>query len=177
MKSVVKSDGFSIIEMLIAIGILAILAILPAIDSFSAKRQAQAIMAKQQSKEFAKALDLYLADNMDVYPPDVDRGVYASVTKYFAIEGWPREYPWPGSIYDWDNWIIPVGQQNAGENVVQLSIRFCNQDGSNCRFPNEPWARNFDQWSAAYWCFKGHCRSHADKPYNHPGYCMNCQSN
>jgi hypothetical protein len=27
-----------------------------------------------------------------------------------------------------------------------------------------------------YYCIEGACRSHINRPINHPGYCINCQN-
>ena len=118
------------------------------------------------------ALEMYISSNNNGnYPDDVDRDLPSGVEQYLGAGQWPNA-PWPGSIYDWDNWTDPV----TGQKIYQISIRFCPLgQPDQCRFPDRPWAANFDYYSSAYWCILGPCRAHISKPINHPGYCLNCQ--
>jgi hypothetical protein len=65
-----------------------------------------------------------------------------------------------------------------GDHVYQVSIRFCPNGSSppeDCTFPNRDWVdENWDAKSAAFYCFSGPCRSHADEEVTHAGYCLNC---
>jgi hypothetical protein len=58
---------------------------------------------------------------------------------------------------------------------LQISIRFCPVgQPSQCVFPQQSWAANFDINSSVYYCVEGACRAHVNQPANHPGYCVNC---
>lgn len=125
--------------------------------------------AKLEFRSLATAIHLYAEDHGGM-PPDVARGLPPGLEAYLAGGHWP-DAPWPGSVYDWDNWTDPV----TGTPILQVSIRFCPLgQPTQCVFPNEEWATNFDHLSAVYYCFEGQCRSHMTRPIDHPGYCINC---
>ena len=112
-------------------------------------------------------MELYLITNRD-YPTDVTRNVPSGLEQYLGGGTWP-DGPYPGSVYDWDNRL-------STEGYIQISLRFCDVNGENCRFPTEPWANNFDVNSSMYWCFEGDCRAHPSQPLDHPGYCVNSKN-
>jgi prepilin-type N-terminal cleavage/methylation domain-containing protein len=163
--------GFTLIEILI---VLTIIALLTSVVLGSLRRsyeQAYFSQARAQFKSFAGALELYLIDNGYNYPDDVDRNIPPGLEAYLSSDDWPSA-PWPGSVYDWDNWEDP----DTEEPIYQLSIRFCPIGGAieECVFPDQDWAVDFDQNSSVYYCFEGPCRSHISEPIDHPGYCINC---
>lgn len=166
-------NGFSLIELLIVITIIGIFTanILPL---FSLAKD-KAYLARQL-KEFDsihQSVMLYLDDYM-YYPEDTNRDMPPGLESYLAPGVWP-EGAWPGSVYDWDNWIDP----DTGKSIYQISVRFCPLGGSidTCNFPKASWADDFDQQSSVYYCIKGACRAHIGKNINHPGYCVNCHDN
>ena len=161
-----KKFGFTLIELLIVIAIIGALAMLITVGVQSAQNKAYTARALKEFRVFGDAMLIYLIDN-DVYPADVDRNVPSGMEQYLSGGGtWPVG-PYPGSVYDWDNKMPTDG-------YIQMSLRFCDISGNNCRFPSESWAENFDDKSSMYWCFEGVCRSHPDRPLDHPGYCVNC---
>ena len=165
-----KNNGFSLIELLIAIAIIGILSAIVYISIGRIKEKTYLSRADVELKSFVYALKMYAFENNGVYPADVDRDLPSGLENYLNVApNWP-DAPWPGSVYDWDNWIID------GQPVYQISIRFCPMSGplSSCHFPNEPWAQNFNVKSAYYYCILGSCRAHKDEAITYPGYCSNC---
>jgi prepilin-type N-terminal cleavage/methylation domain-containing protein len=164
--------GFTLIEILIVISIIAMLAGVVLQSVRSAQKKAYSARSTQEFKSMALALELYQGDNNGNYPSDASRSLPPGLEQYLAGGAWPTA-PWPNSVYDWDNWDDP---DFPGEKIYQISVRFCPSGGplSACTFPNEPWATNFDIDSAAYYCISGNCRSHASQPKTYPGYCVNC---
>lgn len=163
--------GFTLVELLVVISIIGILAtlIFPLVGS--ARKAAYTARSKAELRAIAMAVERYAIDN-NGYPVDANRDLPPGLEAYLSGNNWPKA-PWPGSVYDWDNW--PPGALNYPPNVqtYQISIRFCTAPG-NCVFPDEPWAANFDYYSAAYYCVSGSCRAHSTQPTTHPSYCMNC---
>jgi prepilin-type N-terminal cleavage/methylation domain-containing protein len=167
-----KEKGFTLIELLVVIAIVSLLSSIILTNLNKSRQNSYKSTADQAIAQMYLALQLYLNENNGVYPDDVGRNIPAEIKQYIGsnnVTDWPTA-PWPGSVFDWDNWDI------SGENVIQISIRFCPAAGplSECRFPNEPWANGFDINSAYYFCIKGSCRSHQSEPVNYPGYCVNC---
>jgi prepilin-type N-terminal cleavage/methylation domain-containing protein len=161
--------GFTLIEMLIVIALIGILASIVLVSLSNLQDKAKLAVAKTDLSSIAKALQMYDLDH-NGFPPDVIRAVPPGLEVYLTDGTWPPAV-WAGSSYDWDNWDI------GGQKIYQISIRFCPYDDvamSNCHFPSAEWARNFDYYSAVYYCISGPCRSHSDEPINHPGYCVNC---
>jgi len=163
--------GFTLIEILVAITIIGILATTMMSSLSKAKGKAFYAKAGQQFRSFETAIELYLIDNLETYPDDVNRSIPPGLEKYLMGGNWPNA-PWPGSVYDWDNWDDPI----TGEKIYQLSIRFCPiGEPDKCAFPTQEWAKDFDDFSSVYWCFEGACRAHISKPITHPGRCYNCE--
>ncbi len=168
------SKGFSLIEIIIVISIIGVLASIMMSTFGGARDKAIYMRAQAEYKSMAEALEYYRDDNGD-YPPDANRNIPPGLEIYLAGETedvWPAA-PWPGSVYDWDNWEDP---DNPGERIYQISIRFCPIGGplSACEFPNESWADDFQVNSSAYYCVLGNCRAHIGEDIDYPGYCINC---
>lgn len=160
--------GFTLVELIIVVAVIGILTSVGTSVAGTAKQKAYLGVAKQDLSEIVSSLTLYFNDN-NFYPADVDRDVPPGLEVYLKNGRWPKA-PWPGSCFDWDNWIID------GKPVYQMSIRFCqlgDTAGTTCHFPALPWARYFDYYSAVYYCIRGACRAHASAPSS-PGYCVNC---
>lgn len=167
-----KNRGFTLMEILIVIGIIAVLGGIVAGSLLSGRDKAYTARAMLEFRSLSNALELYKIDNGG-YPADVDRGLPSGLEEHLSGGHWPNA-PWPGSVYDWDNWENP---DVSDERIVQFSIRFCaidETDPENCPFPQEAWAADFDINSAVYYCVEGDCRSHNSQPANYPGYCLNC---
>jgi hypothetical protein len=139
-----------------------------------AKKNAYFARTKAEFRQINTALELYASTNSGSYPPDANRSIPPGVEAYLGGSQWPSA-PWPGSVYDWDAWAPADLSYEPKQQVYQISVRFCpvNQP-TECRFPDEPWAQNFDYYSAVYYCVSGPCRAHSSEPVDHPGYCVNC---
>ncbi|MEK7576154.1 MAG: type II secretion system protein [Patescibacteria group bacterium] len=168
------SFGFTLLELLIAIGIISILTTIMLTKLQAVREAATLVRAKKELRVMVDALNIYLNDNAQ-YPVDVSRDIPPGLEKYLGPGIWP-DAPWLGSVYDWENWVPSDIAQNPKEQVYQISIRFCPIGGplSACHFPPEPWAANFNVNSSMYYCIQGPCRSHVSEALNYPGYCVNC---
>jgi len=165
-----KIFGFTLIELLVVIAIIAVLATIMYTRLVRPSEQAYFSRAAKEFDTMATALEFYLLDN-GVWPPDANRDIPPGLEPYLAPGDWP-DGPWPGSVYDWENWDDP----ETGDKIYQISIRFCPIGGplAACNFPQQEWAADFDVQSSLYYCLQGVCRSHISKPIDHPGYCINC---
>ena len=166
-------EGFTLIELLVVIAIIGILALISIVTLSEAYRSSYMAKALVEVRQIETALMKYQIDNGE-YPADADRGVCPTGLEDMIDSGIWQEGSWPGSFYDWDHWESP--SHHPVEEIYQISIRFCEVGGVNCRYPKEDWASGFDQHSAVFWCIKGPCRSHRNHPLNHPGYCLNCEN-
>ena len=169
-----RSEAFTVVEILIVITVLGILATLVYTNVYLARDKAYEARSQTEFQTMVNALKLYVAKN-NVYPADASRDVPPGIQEFVSPTGtgdnWP-DAPWPDSVYDYEAWNIDTS--NSDTETYQISIRFCAADGTNCKFPKEDWAAAFDEKSAYYYCLKGYCRAHSDRPYTHPGYCVNC---
>ena len=169
-KSVVYK-GFTVLELLIVIGIIGILGSTVLSNTNTARDKAFMARGQKELLTIYEALQLYMTDRGGRIPADVSRGLPPGLEDYLPSGDWPSA-PWPGSVYDWDVWTDPQG----GQQIVQISVRFCPAGGalSTCRFPNETWASGFGVNSSYYYCIQGSCRSHISEPVSYPGKCANC---
>jgi len=165
--------GFTLIELLVVISIIGLLGSITFVSINSAKDKTYFGIAKTEFRTIETALELYRSANNNQYPPDVARDTApAGLSQYlggYGNTGWPKG-PWPDSLFDWDYW------PNGGNPIYQISIRFCpaNANISQCHFPKDSWANNFDINSSVYYCVSGPCRAHESEAPNYPGYCVNC---
>jgi len=165
--------GFTLIELLVVIAVIGLLAAYIIVNLVQSREHAYLARAHAETRSIGQAIELYYSEHDD-YPADVSRGLPNGLEEFLGSGDWPKG-PWPGSEYDWDHWDDP----DTGEKIYQISIRFCPIGGdlSQCRFPNQIWAENFNVNSAVYYCLAGECRAHISNPVDYPGYCLNCDGN
>ncbi len=172
LKSFLKRfcKGFTILELLIVIAIIAILASFVVLSVRNAKQAAYFSKAKKDLRTIRDSVELYFNEYGE-YPPDANRDAPPGLEKYLVSGGWP-EGAWPGSVFDWENWEDP----DTGGGIYQISVRFCPQgEPENCKFPKQSWADDFGPNSSVFYCVSGRCRPHIGEQPNYPGYCVNCK--
>lgn len=164
-------SGFTLVELLIVLAIIGYLSSIVIGNLSGARQKAYYAVSQKEFDSLSQALQIYMIDHLNSYPADVNRGLPPGLESYMPGGVWP-EPPWPGSVFDWDNWVDPVG----GGKIIQISIRFCPAGGAidTCKFPTESWASTFGVDSSVYYCITGACRSHINQPVTYPGKCVNC---
>jgi prepilin-type N-terminal cleavage/methylation domain-containing protein len=177
-------DGFTLVELcvvMVVMGILAVLTYSVIIPRY--RERTYYTRSITELNAMGNATKLYLA-KYNTYPDDVTRDVPAGIKEFVqgqaTADNWP-DAPWPGSIYDYDNW---PPDSNGPIQTYQISVRFCNAgDDATCKklankylkdYVPQSTLDNWDSYSAVYYCLSGSCRSHQTKPISHPGYCVNC---
>ncbi len=172
--------GFTLIEVLIVVAILGSLAVgYTYVSSRNGRDRAYLVRAESEVVTLANAVKLEVQETNE-YPNDVNRGLPPGIERHIATPNqvWP-DAPWPDTVYDYENW--------DGGDTIQISVRFCNVgDTTTCRANAQKYLKNivpdnvlanWDSQSSVYFCIKeGQCRSHVDRPANHPGYEINISS-
>lgn len=157
--------AFTLLELVVSLTILAILttAIYAVIGPRQNIQRAQQLASINELNEIGKALGFFAADN-GFYPPDVSRALPPGIEAYInPEEAWP-DGPFPGSVYDYDNWTTQSCIDAEASGSIQITLRQIpnrNPDGSNV------WA-----W---YYVLSGkgtpHCSNFAE---HNKGECINC---
>ena len=111
-----KSQGFTLIEIMVVVVILGILASLIVPKIMSSPEKARIVKVKQDILGIQSALDLYKLDNA-VYPT-TDQGLQALVTKP-SIDPIPRNWKSDGYLQQIpvDPWGEPYQYVNDNENL------------------------------------------------------------
>src|SRR3989344_5401469 len=169
-----QKTGFTLIELLVVVAIIGLFSTIVFAFVNGARDDAYFARTKEEFHQLQIAIQLYVSDNDGNMPADVNRNLPPGLEAYLASGDWPLA-PWPGSVYDWDNWTV----SGTEEKIYQISVRFCPQGGplSACDFPDETWAESFGINSSVYYCIEGPCRSHIGELCSYPGYCINCSNN
>ncbi len=182
MKILKNFTGFTLIEIVIVIAVLGTLAAITySIAVPNWKNKTYYTRAVGETNAMGNAFNLYVAKYND-YPPDVDRNVPGGIKEFLSgqyNDSWPNA-PWPGSVYDYDNW--PAN--SYGGQTFQISIRLCPAgEDALCKQRAKKYLKNYvpedtlNNWasdSSVYYCIKGDCRAHKNKPADYPGFCLNC---
>jgi prepilin-type N-terminal cleavage/methylation domain-containing protein len=184
IKKLTKNHGFTLVELVIVISVLGVLSTLVYTLIIANNRpRTYYVRGLAEMNAMGNALTLYVAKYND-YPADVSRSVPPGIEEFVQTQAgndhWP-DAPWPGSVYDWENW-PPDG--NGPLQTYQISVRFCNPgDDATCKANAKKYLSDYvpastldawDSYSSVYYCVKGSCRSHQEKPLSWPGYCINC---
>lgn len=171
-RKLTSEDAFTLVELLTVISIIGIIVSIAFPLFLKSRDSAYTARAKTELRTIVEGMKFLSAESG--YPPDVSRDLPNGLEIYLGSGEWPNA-PWPETVYDWDNWAPSALSYDPKEQVYQISVRFCPLgQPTQCKFPNEPWAQNFDYYSAYYYCIKGPCRSHSSMPVDHPGFCVNC---
>lgn len=180
-----RSSGFTMVEIMVVVAIIGIIAVIGGIKVRDYRLRAYYTRAVTEMRAMDNAFSLYRSKYND-FPPDVGRNVPAGIKEFVddtVGEDWPFS-PFPGGVYDYENW--PDGPWvGITEPAYQITIRFCEYDQDQlCQdlakkylseYVDEDTLNSWDSYSAMYFCFEGSvCRSHRDRPLDHPGYCVNC---
>ena len=167
--------GFSLIEVLVVVGIISVLSAIVLASLGDARNEAYYAETQQEMRTFKNALEMYRNDNYYSYPEDQCRSVPPEMSDYLTEEFWPGG-SWEESVYDWEAW----DTNNNGEiDTYQLSLRCgtCDNKSTECQFlETTEWDNEgsctVDENSALYYCIQGNCRPHN----NHPNTCGKCMN-
>lgn len=192
-QAVRPQSGFTLVEVIIVILVLAILStILYTVGVPRWRERTNWAATTTELQTLGNAFQLYRV-KYNAYPADVDRGLPPGLEELIQDEEgsdtWPLG-PYPNSRYDYDAWNVwdettntpcpsMSGCPGPEPDTYQISIRFCEigdpQPTCQANFPKQSFVTPaWDSRSSVYFCIKGSCRSHAYSPLTHPGYCINC---
>ena len=99
----INQSGFNILELIIVLSIMAILTLVIYVSTGQSRQGAYQVLTQAQIKQMENALEFYLDENDGTYPEDEDRNLPSEFVTYLGPGEWP-DGPWPGSVYDWENW-------------------------------------------------------------------------
>ncbi len=155
------SKGFTLIEILITISVFAIIAgaVLLAINPAKLIRESRLNITKANLNQIIKAAQTYMAETGRL-PPDANRNIPAEFMPQLGAGPWPNG-PFPGSIYDWDNWENNTCWDGS-TGIIQITLREVDHYNSQ---------ENYN----LYMTMRGegipHCDNSAER-----GECLNCVS-
>jgi prepilin-type N-terminal cleavage/methylation domain-containing protein len=170
--------GFTLLELLLVIAIVAILAtvVLLAINPARMIEESRLATAKAALNQIAKASQMY-ETNYGELPGDTPRNIPTEFQPYLGSGDWPNA-PWPGSVYDWDNWTVWTSAIDScwegSRDIIQITVRDVkNFQGKTYSTQAQPITGR--PQLALYYVVRGkgvpHCTTQGTV-----GYCMNCES-
>jgi prepilin-type N-terminal cleavage/methylation domain-containing protein len=97
-----RTSGFTLVEIMIVVAIVALLAVIALPSFLRARRQAQEAKFINALRIATNAIELYATENR-AYPPDSNRGIVppGMATYLDATLGWAGQTP-IGGQWDWD---------------------------------------------------------------------------
>lgn len=154
-----QNSGFTLIEILMVAVLITVLSgtILISANPQYIINKTREVRTKAELKEIASAMILYTA-KYGGFPPDVNRNLPNGLEEFLpgGVQ-WPIG-PYPGSVYDWDNWENQTCW-NGETGIVQITLRQVPGYDAN-------------DWTF-YYIMRGkgvpHCSNRNTK-----GYCVNC---
>lgn len=138
-----KKNGFSLIELLVVLGIIAVLTGLVAFNFNAARMRARDVQRKSDLKELRSALELYKNDNNQQYPSTTDYSTligtlsaagYVSSTlsdPKLAVTGDPSSW----DEYDYDpgvnnvSYTLKICMENRADDILVGSTTDCGPGG------------------------------------------------
>ncbi|MBC7746512.1 type II secretion system protein [Pedobacter sp.] len=175
-----QSKGYTLVELVVVMILTALVLTLVVFGLAGSREKTFYAKAQADLSNMGGALLLY-ANKYNAYPTPISKGIPASLVEFLDA---PQSVdlvnaPWPSSSYAYD---LSDFDADGTKETITLSVRFCPPNGdsiptSNCKFPQQPWATGFNNYSSLFYCVKGYCRSHPSTAYNNPGYCLNCPGN
>lgn len=164
--------GFTLIEVVIVVALIAILATLLVVNLSGVQSRSKLVKTTTQLQDLTKAVTQYVQDNAEQYPAESAQGaIPTGLEKYLPGEKWPTS-AWPHGVYDWDNWTTVGGVPTA--QVYQITYRLCALSDP-AEYCND--AKLFPQFtrnSSIFYCLQGSCVPD-QTIITAPGYCVNCK--
>lgn len=118
-----KQKGFTLIEIVMVTALIATLSgsLILVINPPEVIKRARETRMRVELREIATAVSLYIGKYGDL-PPDTSRDLPTGLVEFLpGGTGWPKG-PYPGSVYDWDNW-EDVECWNGETGIVQVTLR------------------------------------------------------
>lgn len=114
-----RNGGFTLVELMIVVAIIALLAVLALPSVLRARRESQNAKFMNALRVATSAIELYATENR-VYPPDSNRGIIPPGMATYLDEtlGWTGQTP-IGGQWDWDFNVFGV---RAAVSVVGATI-------------------------------------------------------
>lgn len=120
-----RLNGYSILELLISVTILITLSsiILIVFNPTKHLEKARTAAAYEDLAAVAQAAQVFSSEN-GYYPADVNRNIPQEFIEYLSPGAWPNG-PFPGSVYDWDNWEGSTCWDGT-TGIIQVTLRQIN---------------------------------------------------
>jgi len=156
-----KNEAFTLIELLVVIAIIGILAgvLFVVINPSKIIENSRTALTKSSLETLAKASVLYrIAHGSDA--SDVNRNIPPEFKPYLGNTTWING-PFPGSVYDWDNWDNQTCWDGS-THIIQVTVRQINDYQGKSDY-------------VMYYVIQGAGIPHCSDP-NVRGICLNCVS-